>query len=61
MYAQLEDEVRAVGGVGAVMVDTSAAFFEGDAENDNVQAGDHGRMLRRLTHLPGGSGGRGHR
>jgi hypothetical protein len=54
MYAQLEDEVRHVGGVGAVMVDTSAAFFEGDAENDNVQAGDHGRMLRRLTHLPGG-------
>jgi hypothetical protein len=54
MFAQLEDEVRAMGGVGAVMVDTSAAFFEGDAENDNVQAGDHGRMLRRLTYLPGG-------
>jgi hypothetical protein len=54
MYDQLREEVLAIGGVGAVMVDTSAAFFEGDAENDNVQAGNHGRMLRRLTELPGG-------
>jgi hypothetical protein len=43
MYDQLREEALAIGGVGAVMVDTSAAFFEGDAENDNVQAGNHGR------------------
>jgi hypothetical protein len=51
MLDAISDEVRALGGVGAVMVDTSAAYFEGDAENDNVQAGNHARMLRRLTSL----------
>jgi hypothetical protein len=35
------------------MVDTSAAFFEGNEENDNVQLGNHARMLRQLTELPG--------
>jgi hypothetical protein len=53
LYDQLQDEADAIGGVGAVMVDTSAAFFEGDAENDNPQIGNHARMLRRLTELPG--------
>jgi hypothetical protein len=50
---RVEKEVEAIGGVGAIMVDTSAAFFEGDEENDNVQAGDHARMLRQLTKLRG--------
>ena len=31
-----------------VIVDTSAAYFEGDDENNNVQAGNHARMLRSL-------------
>jgi hypothetical protein len=54
-FANVEPgEVAAIGGVGAIMVDTSAAFFEGDAENDNPQIGDHARMLRRLIELPGG-------
>lgn len=47
-------EAEAVGGFGAVIVDTSAAYFEGDAENDNVQLGNWARMLRKLTELPGG-------
>jgi hypothetical protein len=43
------------GGVSLVIVDTSAAYFEGDAENDNVQLGVHARRLRdSLTKLPGG-------
>jgi hypothetical protein len=46
-------EVKALDGVGAIMVDTSATFFEGDEENDNVQLGNHARMLRQLTELPG--------
>lgn len=37
-----------------VIVDTAAAYFEGDNDNDNVQAGNHARMLRSLTLLPGG-------
>jgi len=47
-------EVKKLGGVDFVIVDTSAAYFEGDSENDNVDAGKHARMLRKLTTLPGG-------
>ncbi|QIG92087.1 AAA family ATPase [Bradyrhizobium sp. 6(2017)] len=36
-----------------IVVDTAAAFFEGDNDNDNVQAGNHARALRSLRHLPG--------
>lgn len=32
-----------------VIVDTSAAFFEGQDENGNVDVGNHARMLRRFT------------
>jgi hypothetical protein len=35
-------------------VDTSAAFFEGDNENDNKQQGEHARRFRSLTTMPGG-------
>jgi hypothetical protein len=37
-----------------VVVDTSAAYFGGDNENDNTQAGNHARHLRGLTNVPGG-------
>ncbi|WGS18950.1 MULTISPECIES: bifunctional DNA primase/polymerase [unclassified Bradyrhizobium] len=37
-----------------VVVDTAAAYFEGDNENDNVQQGNNARLLRSLTRLPGG-------
>jgi hypothetical protein len=39
-----------------VIVDTSAAYFEGDAENDNVQLGNWARLLRKLTDMPGKPG-----
>lgn len=32
-----------------VVVDTSAAFFEGGEENSNVELGNHARKLRRFT------------
>jgi hypothetical protein len=51
---RIRDEVDRIGGVQLIIVDTSAAYFEGDSENDNTQAGDHARMLRSLTRLPGG-------
>ena len=53
MFDKMAGEIAAEGGVTAVVVDTSAAYFGGDDENDNVQMGNHARMLRRLTTLPG--------
>jgi hypothetical protein len=47
-------EAEALGGVSFVIVDTSAAFFEGEEENSNVQQGAHARRLRGLVNLPGG-------
>jgi hypothetical protein len=46
-------EVAEIGDVALVIVDTSAAYFEGDAENDNVQMGAHARRMRALVDLPG--------
>jgi hypothetical protein len=37
-----------------VVVDTAAAYFEGDDENSNTQAVEHARRMRELTKLPGG-------
>jgi hypothetical protein len=37
-----------------VVVDTSAAYYETDDENNNVQAGAHARRLRQLVQLDGG-------
>jgi len=37
-----------------VVVDTVAAYFEGDDDNDNVQMGNYARLLRSMTKLPGG-------
>ncbi|MHC2530584.1 AAA family ATPase [Bradyrhizobium diazoefficiens] len=37
-----------------IIVDTNAAYFSGDDENNNVQMGNHARMLRSLVNLPGG-------
>lgn len=51
---RIRQEVEIIGPVSAVMVDTSAAYFEGDNENDNVQAGAHARRMRGLVSLPGG-------
>ena len=51
---QIDAEIAALGEVALVVVDTSAAFFEGDEENNNVQLGNHARMLRTFVDLPGG-------
>ena len=47
-------EVQKLGGVTLLIIDTSAAYFEGDSENDNVQAGNHARLMRAFTDLEGG-------
>jgi hypothetical protein len=51
------DEIRSyaehVGGIDLVIVDTSAAFFSYQDENDNVAAAQHARDLRTLTTIRG--------
>jgi hypothetical protein len=54
LIARIKAEVEALGEVALIIVDTSAAFFEGTDENDNVQQGAHARRLRSLVDFPGG-------
>jgi len=49
----LRAEVDQLGGVDFVIVDGSTAFFEGDDENSNAQAGIQAVRLRELTTLKG--------
>lgn len=53
LEGKIREKVQLIGGVGCVIIDTSAAYFEGDDENGNVQMGAHARRLRSLTTLPG--------
>jgi AAA domain len=48
-----EGQVNRLGGMGLIIVDTSAAYFTGDEENSNTQSKNHASDLRRLTKLPG--------
>jgi hypothetical protein len=50
---RIREEVLALGGVALLIIDTSAAFFEGDDENSNVQLGAHAARMRELR-IPGG-------
>jgi hypothetical protein len=45
----LMDDCRAAGPFSLVIVDTAAAYFTGNDENDNVQAGSYARLLRSFT------------
>jgi hypothetical protein len=54
MAETITKQVQALGGVQLVVIDTTAAYFEGDDENNNVQAGRYARMQRDLVKLPGG-------
>jgi hypothetical protein len=51
---QIDEESAIHGPFVLVIVDTSIAYFEGDDENNNVQAAAHARMLRGLAKLPDG-------
>ncbi len=54
MFAKVKAHAEKICGVDLIVVDTSAAYFLSDDENNNPQMGAHARMLRRLTTLPGG-------
>ena len=52
--AEVAAYAGALGGVDLVVVDTAAAFFDGDEENSNTELGEYARRLRRrLCTLPG--------
>lgn len=53
-FKTLESDAKKNGDVSLVIIDTSAAYFLGNDEIDNVGMGKHARMLRTLTTLPGG-------
>ncbi|MBU2483892.1 MAG: helicase RepA family protein [Alphaproteobacteria bacterium] len=53
MFEAIREQVEKVGGAGLVVVDTSAAYFQGGDENGNTELGGHARDLRALTTLPG--------
>jgi AAA domain len=53
LIERIRKEMEALGGAALLIVDTSAAYFEGDDENDNVQLGAHASRMRELR-IPGG-------
>ena len=50
--AKLEEEAAKLPNLILVVVDTFAAYFDGDDENSNAQALDFARVMRRLTAFP---------
>ena len=53
LIEKIRTEVEALGGCALLIIDTSAAYFAGDNENDNVQLGQHASNMRELR-IPGG-------
>jgi len=47
-------QIEKLGGLDLIIIDTSAAYYEGDEDNSNTDQGDHARRLRRLTTFLGG-------
>jgi AAA domain len=54
MFERIRTEIKRVGDVTLLMIDTSASYFEGDNENDNKQALDHAQRSRAFAQMPGG-------
>jgi KaiC/GvpD/RAD55 family RecA-like ATPase len=50
---RITEETNRHGPFALIIVDTSAAFFEGDDENNNAQMANHARMFRRMMYLSG--------
>ncbi|MGU3492925.1 AAA family ATPase [Xanthobacteraceae bacterium A53D] len=47
----IRTEAERLGGVGLIIVDTTAAYFTGTDENNNVEMGAYARQLRELAKL----------
>ena len=50
---RIDAEAAQHGPFGLLIIDTSAAYFQGDEENSNTQLGNHARMMRSFVGLPG--------
>jgi AAA domain len=53
LIEKIRTEMEALGGCALLIIDTSAAYFPGEDENDNVQLGQHASNMRELR-IPGG-------
>ena len=53
IIGRIGEEVRKIGDIAFVLVDTSVSFFSGQDENNNTEAYEHARTLRMLTMLEG--------
>lgn len=51
---RIEAETRVHGPFALIIIDTSAAYFQGNDENSNVEMGKHARMLRGFVDISGG-------
>ncbi|WP_167531220.1 MULTISPECIES: AAA family ATPase [unclassified Mesorhizobium] len=51
MFRKISAEVKRLGGADLIVIDTSAAYFQGSEENSNTELGKHARDLRTLTTL----------
>jgi len=49
LWQLLIQDCRAAGPFALVVIDTAAAYYTGQDENDNVQAGSYARLLRQFT------------
>lgn len=53
LFEEVSKAVAEIGGASLIIVDTSAAYFQGTDENGNVDMGRHARDLRTLTTVEG--------
>jgi len=49
LWQLLIQDCRVAGPFALVVIDTAAAYYTGQDENDNVQAGSYARLLRQFT------------
>jgi hypothetical protein len=53
LYEHVAICIERIGGVDLIVIDTAAAFFQGEDENSNTELGGFARDLRRLCDLRG--------
>jgi AAA domain len=53
LIEKIRTEMEALGGCALLIIDTTAAYFHGEDENDNVQLGQHASDMGELR-IPGG-------
>jgi hypothetical protein len=50
----IDAQTQKCGPFALIIIDSAAAYFEGDDENSNTQLGNYARMLRTLVEITGG-------